>query len=178
MDLQPTELNGVLVLQPKIFQDHRGSFVKTYQDALFSERGIRFVPREEFFSVSKKDVLRGMHFQLPPAAHDKLVYCAVGRVLDVVVDLRRGSKTFGKSIARELSAANRQMMFIPVGCAHGFLTLEDNSIMVYQTSTPHAPAQDAGILWNSFGFDWPVKEPVLSDRDRGFPALCDFSSPF
>lgn len=178
MDLQTTELNGVLTLRPKVFEDQRGSFVKTYQDALFSELGIAFVPREEFFSVSHQNVLRGMHLPVPPAAHDKLVYCPSGRVLDVVVDLRHASRTYGRSIALELSAANRRMMFIPVGCAHGFLALEENSIIVYQASARHSPPHDAGIFWNSFGFDWPVKEPILSGRDRGFPSLRMFSSPF
>jgi dTDP-4-dehydrorhamnose 3,5-epimerase len=112
------------------------------------------------------------------AAHDKLVYCPVGRVLDVVVDLRKWSKNYGKTMSRELSATNREMLFVPVGFAHGFLALEDNTMMVYQTSTMHSPQHDAGILWNSFGFQWPVKDPILSDRDKAFPALKDFQSPF
>jgi dTDP-4-dehydrorhamnose 3,5-epimerase len=178
IQLVETELTSVFVLKPRIFEDQRGSFVKTYHERLFDELGIPFKPREEFFSVSHKNVVRGMHFQLSPAAHDKLVYCPAGRVLDVVVDLRKSSTTFGKTMSRELSAANRQMLFIPVGFAHGFLALEDNTMMVYQTSTVHSPEHDAGILWNSFGFQWPVKDPILSDRDRAFPALKDFQSPF
>jgi dTDP-4-dehydrorhamnose 3,5-epimerase len=173
-----TELPGVFVLQPRIFEDQRGSFVKTYHETLFDELGIPFKPKEEFFSVSHKNVVRGMHFQTPTQAHDKLVYCPVGNVLDVVVDLRKSSKNFGKAMSRELSATNREMLFIPIGFAHGFLALEDHTMMVYQTNTMHSPANDAGILWNSFGFDWPVKYPVLSDRDKSFPALKDFQSPF
>ncbi|MDB6123144.1 MAG: dTDP-4-dehydrorhamnose 3,5-epimerase [Pedosphaera sp.] len=178
IQLSATELEGVMVLRPRIFEDQRGSFVKTYHESLFEELGVSFAPKEEFFSVSHRDVVRGMHFQLPPAAHDKLVYCPTGKVLDVVVDLRKASKTFGKIITRELSGKNREMLFIPVGFAHGFLALEDNTMMVYQTSTTHSPTHDAGILWNSFGFDWPVKNPILSERDKGFPALKDFQSPF
>lgn len=174
----PTELEGVLVLKPDVHQDGRGSFVKTYHKELFEACGISFQPREEFFSVSHKDVLRGMHFQLPPAAHAKLVYCPTGRVLDVVLDLRKSSKTRGNCTARELSAKNREMLFVPIGCAHGFLSLEDNSMMVYQTSTVHSPAHDAGVLWNSFGFDWPVKSLILSARDQQFPVLRNFQSPF
>jgi dTDP-4-dehydrorhamnose 3,5-epimerase len=121
--------------------------------------------------------LRGMHFQLPPAAHDKLVYCPVGKVLDVVLDLRSSAKR-GRFISRELNASNREMLFIPRGCAHGFVALEDESMMVYQTSTVHSPAHDAGVLWNSFGFAWPVANPILSERDQKFPALRDFKSPF
>jgi dTDP-4-dehydrorhamnose 3,5-epimerase len=177
MKTLPTELEGVFVLRPNVFEDARGSFVKTYHQDLFESCGIKFCPREEFFSVSRKNVLRGMHFQRAPAAHDKLVYCPAGRVLDVVLDLRSKTKST-RCIARELSAANREMLFIPAGCAHGFLALEEDSMMVYQTSTVHSPAHDAGVRWDSFGFDWPVKNPILSDRDRAFPALADFQPPF
>ena len=177
MKVLPTELHGVLVLKPDVFEDARGSFIKTYHEGLFERCGIRFSSKEEFFSVSRKNVLRGMHFQRPPVAHDKLVYCPVGKVLDVVLDLRPTAKG-ARSISRELSAENREMLFIPAGCAHGFLALEDDSMMVYQTSTVHSPSHDAGVLWNSFGFDWPVKNPILSERDQKFPALRDFQSPF
>ena len=177
MKVLPTELDGVFVLTPNVFEDARGSFVKTYHEGLFESCGIRFSPKEEFFSVSRKNVLRGMHFQQPPAAHDKLVYCPVGRVLDVVLDLRSTAKG-ARCISRELSSENREMLFIPIGCAHGFLALENDSMMVYQTSTVHSPPHDAGVLWSSFGFDWPVKNPILSERDQKFPALCDFKSPF
>ena len=177
MKVLPTELDGVLILKPNVFEDARGSFVKTYHEELFASCGIRFAPKEEFFSVSRKNVVRGMHFQLPPTAHDKLVYCPAGRVLDVVLDLRSDGKR-GRFISRELSASNREMLFIPRGCAHGFVALEDDSMMVYQTSTVHSPAHDAGVVWNSFGFEWPVKNPILSERDQKFPALRDFKSPF
>jgi dTDP-4-dehydrorhamnose 3,5-epimerase len=178
MELVATELPGLQIIRPKIFQDARGSFVKTFHRDAFRELGLDFAPREEFFSTSAKNVLRGMHFQLPPAAHAKLVYCIVGRVLDVVLDLRKNSSTFGRSCAHELNATSREMFFIPVGFAHGFLALEDGATMVYQTSTVHSPAHDAGIVWNSFGFDWPVKNPILSERDKKFSALRDFQSPF
>ncbi|WP_040548998.1 dTDP-4-dehydrorhamnose 3,5-epimerase [Pedosphaera parvula] len=178
IQLLETELTSVFVLKPRVFEDQRGSFVKTYNENLFEELGIPFKPREEFFSVSHKNVVRGMHFQLVGAAHDKLVYCPLGKVLDVVVDLRKWSKNYGKTMSRELSGSNREMLFIPVGFAHGFLALEDNTMMVYQTSTVHSPQHDAGFLWNSFGFDWPVQNPILSDRDKAFPALKDFQSPF
>jgi dTDP-4-dehydrorhamnose 3,5-epimerase len=177
MKVLPTELDGVFVLKPNVFEDTRGSFVKTYHEDLFASCGIKFAPKEEFFSVSRKNVLRGMHFQRPPAAHDKLVYCPAGKVLDVVLDLRAGDKR-GRFISRELSASNREMLFIPRGCAHGFVALADDSMMVYQTSTVHSPAHDAGVLWNSFGFEWPVQNPILSERDQKFPALRDFESPF
>jgi len=173
-----TELDGVRVIRPRIFEDGRGSFVKTFHAAAFREANLAFEPQEEFFSTSAKNVLRGMHFQVPPAAHAKLAYCIAGRALDVVLDLRKQSPTFGRSHARELNDKNREILFVPVGCAHGFLALEDGTTMVYQTSTVHAPAQDAGVRWDSFGFKWPVRDPILSDRDRKFPALADFPSPF
>ncbi len=99
-------------------------------------------------------------------------------MLDVVLDMRQASSTRGKSFVRELSAANREMLFIPVGFAHGFLALEDQTVMVYLTSTVHSPPHDAGVLWNSFGFDWPVRRPVLSARDQQFPKWGEFNSPF
>jgi len=178
MEVIPTELPGLYIIRPRIFADARGSLVKTFHAGRFCELGLNFEPREEFFSTSSKNVLRGMHFQLPPAAHTKLVYCITGRVLDVVLDLREDFPTFGRSHARELNTAGHEIFFIPAGFAHGFLALEDNATMVYQTSTVHSPAHDAGVRWDSFGFDWPVKSPIVSERDKKFPALRDFSSPF
>src|SRR5438105_4784151 len=129
----PTGFPGLLLLRPRIFQDQRGIFVKTFRTDQFRELGIAFEPREEFYSISARDVLRGMHFQLPPAAHAKLVYCANGSVLDVVLDMRRSSSTFGKTFSCVLDEKNRDLLFIPAGFAHGFLALEDNSLMVYKT---------------------------------------------
>ncbi len=171
-------LPGAFILQPRCFEDNRGNFVKTYHRGLFKDMGIDFAPTEEFFSTSHKDVLRGMHFQLPPHDHNKLVYCIRGAVLDVVVDLRRGSPTYGKTASIELGETNRFLFYIPKGFAHGFLGLHDNSIMVYKTDHFYAPASDTGILWDSFAFDWPVTAPVISPRDLAFPALRDFNSPW
>ncbi len=173
-----TEFAGLLVLQPKVFADARGSFVKTYHEGLFRELGIHFAPREEFFSVSRRGVVRGMHFQTPPMAQAKVVFCLAGSVLDVVVDLRKTAPTFGRSYARELSAASREILFIPVGFAHGFVALTDDALMYYLAGEVHSPQHDAGIRWDSFGFDWPVKQPSLSERDLKFPTLADFASPF
>ena len=173
-----TEFSELCILRPTVFQDRRGIFVKTFRSDEFRDLGISFEPREEFYSVSAKNVLRGMHFQLPPAAHAKLVYCLSGRVLDVVLDMRRGSSCYGKSFSCQLDGQRRELLFIPAGFAHGFLALEDQSLMVYKTDAPHAPEHDAGIAWNSFGFDWKVASPVMSDRDRKFPAWPDFQSPF
>lgn len=173
-----TGFPGLAVLQPRVFADARGRFVKTFHTDLFRDLGLNFEPKEEFYSTSARGVLRGMHFQLPPAAHAKLVYCLSGRVLDVMVDLRRDSPRFGQAYSRELSPSRPELLFMPVGFAHGFLALEDNSLMVYLTDHVHAPAQDAGIAWDSFGFRWPVQQPLLSERDRKFPRLAEFTTPF
>jgi dTDP-4-dehydrorhamnose 3,5-epimerase len=174
----PTGLDGLRLLRPRVFSDLRGIFVKTFHADLFQSLGIPFAPCEEFYSISAKGVVRGMHFQLPPKAHSKLVYCVAGRVLDVVIDLRANSPSFQQVFSRELTAASPELLFIPMGFAHGFLALEDRSIMVYQTDQVHIPELDTGIAWNSFGFSWPVRDPVVSDRDQRFPTLKGFSTPF
>lgn len=174
----PAPLPGVRLLEPRLFGDRRGAFVKTIHEPAWREAGISFEMREEYYSVSHRGVLRGMHFQTPPEDHAKLVYCPVGRVLDVLLDLRRGSPTFGQCAAQELSAENRLILVIPTGIAHGFLSLEERSMMIYKTTTVHSPAHDAGIRWDSFGFDWGREIPVVSERDAAFPALAGFSSPF
>lgn len=171
-------LPGVHLLQPKIVTDGRGDFVKTYHTGLFAELGIDFVPVEEFFSTSKRGVIRGMHFQVPHHDHAKLVYCVRGRVLDVLLDLRKASPTFGQATSAELSRANSHIFYIPAGIAHGFLSLEDDSVMVYKTTTVHQPDHDAGIRWDSFGFDWGAATPILSVRDAALPRLQEFVSPF
>jgi dTDP-4-dehydrorhamnose 3,5-epimerase len=173
-----TGFAGLTLLQPRVFEDSRGFFVKTFHAEIFYQLGIPFEPREEYYSISSAGVLRGMHFQSPPAAHAKLVYCLGGRVLDVVLDMRRDMPTFGHAFSCMLDNVRREVLFIPKGFAHGFLALEDNSLMVYKTETIHAPASDAGIAWNSFGFEWPTNSPVLSERDSRFPAWQGFSSPF
>lgn len=174
----PVAMPGVRLLEPRAFSDQRGVFIKTYHEPAWRQAGITFEMQEEYYSVSRRGVLRGMHFQTPPEDHVKLVYCPSGRVLDVLLDLRRGSPTFGRSMAQELSSENRLIFVLPPGIAHGFLCLEEQSVMVYKTNTVHSPANDAGIRWDSFGFDWGWQAPVVSERDASFPSLADFSSPF
>lgn len=171
-------LPGVRLIKPKVFEDARGDFVKTFHVGLFHEIGIDFTPVEEFYSTSRKNVLRGMHFQLPPHDHAKLVYCVRGRVLDVLLDLRKDSPSYSCFTSAELSRENHYQFYIPSGVAHGFLALEDDSVMVYKTSTVHAPSHDAGIRWDSFGFEWGFEFPICSTRDLAFPNLSNFVSPF
>lgn len=163
--------------QLKRLDDVRGHFVKTYGRTSLRSSEFNFDCAEEFYSVSHKNVLRGMHFQLPPHDHVKLVYCAAGAVKDVLLDLRRGPG-YGKVAAVELREESPALLVIPRGVAHGFLSLRDGSLMVYKTSTEHAPSHDAGIRWNSFGFDWGVGETIISDRDSRHVGLNDFESPF
>lgn len=177
MNIISEPLTSCRVLETKRFEDHRGDFVKTFHANVFSDLGLPCDWREEFYSTSKKNVLRGMHFQIPPHDHDKLVYCIRGQVLDVVLDLRKGP-AFGSVEGVELSAANHRVLYIPKGIAHGFLALEDDTVMVYKTTMEHASLHDAGVLWNSFGFDWPIRDPLTSSRDAGFPSFNQFASPF
>jgi dTDP-4-dehydrorhamnose 3,5-epimerase len=119
-----------------------------------------------------------MHFQTPPHDHAKIVNCVSGRVLDVVLDLRKNSQSYGKAIGKELTASNETTLFIPRGCAHGFYSYEDNSIICYVVETNHNKDSDKGDLWNSFGFKWPSEQAILSDRDLQFPTLQEFENPF
>lgn len=170
-------LPGAWLVRLKRHEDLRGNFVKTYAQSVFERAGQSFEVREEFYSVSNKDVIRGMHFQLPPHAHDKVVYCPVGAVLDILLDLRSGP-SYGKSVSVLLSETEPVLVFIPKGIAHGFKSLQDGSLMVYKTSTEHAPSHDAGIRWDSFGFDWKLEVPIMSERDRQHPAFANFATPF
>lgn len=178
MELISTPLAGCFEVQPFFAQDARGTFVKTFHAEQFAQAGLPVDWHEEFYSSSRKGVIRGMHFQTPPHEHEKLVYCLMGRVLDVVVDLRRSSHTFGHHVAIELDATRGRGLMIPKGMAHGFLALTDDALMAYKVTTAHAPANDRGIRWNSFGLDWGVDQPIVSARDSAHPALADFDSPF
>jgi len=177
-ELKSTKLADCFELQPKVFEDLRGRFIKVFHAQEFAEHGLETNFAEEYYSVSNKNVIRGMHFQLPPFDHVKLVYCIQGAVMDVVVDLRMGSPTYGQSLALELSASKANSIYIPKGMAHGFCSLCDNSIMVYKVSTVYSPAEDAGILWNSVDVVWPTTQAVLSARDQNFESLDKFVSPF
>lgn len=180
MQLIAEPIPGVKILRPFVFEDERGNFVKPFHEGQLAEHGIHLQLKEEFFSTSEANVLRGMHFQLPPHQHNKLVYCLTGKVWDVVVDLRKGSSTYGKAVGFELSAANRHCVYIPVGFGHGFLTQEPASCLIYKTDAVHDAAADAGLAWKSIDYEWPLfdRPPVVSARDSSHPAISDFNSPF
>lgn len=171
-------LNGAFVIDLPAFNDARGSFVKTFNETTLAECGVNFKLKESYFSLSKKDVIRGMHFQLPPHHHAKVVFCPQGAILDVIVDLRKDSKTFGQYYAQELSAENNKAYYIPKGFAHGFKSLTDDALTYYLVSSEYSQEHDTGILFNSFGYDWACDNPIISERDLSFPELKDWVSVF
>jgi dTDP-4-dehydrorhamnose 3,5-epimerase len=178
MEFVDTPLPGVVELRPDVARDRRGTFVKTFHRDLFAEHGLRTDFVEEYYSVSHARVLRGLHFQLPPHDHAKLVYCAAGKVLDAALDLRRGSPAFGRHVLVELEADRGNCLYLPPGLAHGFYVLQAPAILVYNQTSVYARSHDAGVRWDSAGIPWPDADPILSDRDRGFPPLAEFPSPF
>jgi len=178
MEFVELSLPGCFEIRHRVLRDERGSFVKTFHEELFQQQGLKTDFREEYYSRSVKNVLRGMHFQIPPHDHDKLVYCLEGAVLDAFVDLRKSSPEFGCHQVLELSEERSNALYLPSGIAHGFYTVSTQATLVYKTTSVHAAASDSGILWNSCGIDWPVADPIVSDRDQGFPPFDSFDSPF
>lgn len=172
-----TSVQGCFELHATVHKDARGSFIKLFHAPAFRKMGLNSEFSEDYYSVSKKGVLRGLHFQSPPDEHDKLVCCLEGEVFDAVLDLRKGSRTFGGAFTTRLSAKKANLLYVPAGCAHGFFALS-RALMLYKTSTVHSPERDSGVLWSSAGIKWPCKKPLISPRDAGFAALKDFRSPF
>ena len=173
-DIQIREqlLPGVFVLDCAHHLDSRGSLTKLFHSESLKRQGINFSPAESFITRSDAGVLRGMHFQEGKAAHDKLIYCLGGSVLDVVVDVRPESSNFNQPVSIELNAAEPVALLILKGYAHGFLSLQEDSWMLYSTSTVHCPELDRGVSWCSIDFDWPVNNPpLLSQRDRTHPSI-------
>ena len=177
-ELKGSTVSGCHELMTDVRHDPRGRFVKTFHADFFEARGMATVFREQYYSVSQRGVLRGLHFQVPPFDHHKLVFCTSGRIVDAVVDIRRGSPTFGRHAVFELSAELANQIYVPRGCAHGFYVTSEEATVVYNVTTVYAPDHDAGILWSSAGIVWPDRNPVLSERDAEFPPLSDFDSPF
>lgn len=181
MKVVETGIEGLLILEPIVFGDQRGYFLESYNKKKFDTiAGVtNFVQDNE--SLSKAGVLRGLHFQVPPFEQAKLVRVIQGSVLDVAVDLRTGSPTYGKHLALTLSAENKRQFFVPRGFAHGFLVLEDDTIFSYKVDNDYAPEHENGILWSDpqLNIDWKLKEePILSGKDKLQQAFKDFKSPF
>lgn len=178
LDVRITPIPGCFEIYPRIFNDNRGRFVKVFHEEAFAAQGLETIYAEEYYSVSKREVIRGLHFQTPPMDHVKLVYCVAGQVQDVVVDLRVGSPSFGCYALFDLSAEAANLIYIPKGLAHGFCVLSDTATLVYKVSTVYSALHDAGVLWSSVGIPWAVMEPVLSERDQTHPLLEQYVSPF
>jgi dTDP-4-dehydrorhamnose 3,5-epimerase len=183
MLFETTEIPDVLTITPKRHGDARGWFAETFREDLFRERvgEVRFVQHNRSRSVPKGTV-RGLHFQIPPKAQGKLVQCPRGRVLDVAVDLRASSSTFGRHVAVELSAENGRQLWIPAGFAHGFCTLENDCELAYMVTDYYSPAHDRGLRWDdpALGIDWPVAadDAILSPKDRAQPLLSEVGAVF
>jgi dTDP-4-dehydrorhamnose 3,5-epimerase len=180
MEILKTPFDGLVIVQPKVFQDVRGHFFESFRKDIFMEYGFVDDFIQDNQSLSNKGIIRGLHFQKPPFAQDKLVRVIAGAVLDVVVDIRKHSPTYGQKFEIELSAANFTMLLIPKGFAHGFETLEDHTIFTYKCSDYYHPESEGGILWNSpsLGIEWRSQNPVLSEKDKVHPEFLNFNSPF
>lgn len=178
MKIRKTNIEGLFVIDLFHAEDNRGGFVKTFHKDSFEQLGLNTDFQESFYSVNNKGVIRGMHFQNPPYDHDKLVYCTQGKLDDVIVDIRKDSRTYGNFASIELSPDNYRAIYIPKGMAHGFESLEDNTVMTYLTSTMHQPSHDRGIKFDSFGKAWSNQNPIINERDLDWPTLDEFESEF
>jgi dTDP-4-dehydrorhamnose 3,5-epimerase len=181
MELINCFIDGLIIFKPRIFEDHRGLFFESFNESKYSEYlGDELKLVQDNISISKINVLRGLHFQLPPYSQGKLVSVVKGSVLDVAVDLRKKSSTFGHHFSIELSASNRLQLWIPPGFAHGFVALEDDTIFSYKCSNYYSPQYEQTILWNdnTLEIDWKVSDPIISLKDEEGINFTTFDSPF
>jgi dTDP-4-dehydrorhamnose 3,5-epimerase len=181
MEVKKTKINGVFLIKPQVFKDNRGHFFESFNSKKFNEAtglDVQFVQDNQ--SLSSKNVLRGLHFQHPPFAQAKLVSVIKGEVLDVVVDIRKESDTYGEYITENLNAENHHQLFIPEGMAHGFLTLKDDTIFSYKCSNYYDKGSENGIIWNdsNLKIDWKIKNPLVSEKDQLAQNFTSFVSPF
>ncbi len=173
MEFQRFEIEGPVLIVPKVFGDERGFFLESYSQKVFAENGIDIAWVQDNHSRSVGKIFRGMHFQLPPHAQDKLVRVTKGKVLDVIVDLRKDSATFKKTMSVELSAENKHIFYIPKGFAHGFITLSDDTEFEYKVSAFYNKESDRGLAWDDaeIGIEWPYLDAVLSAKDQAQPTF-------
>lgn len=171
---------GLKLIEPTVFEDQRGYFFESYNDDKFKELGIDVTFIQDNQSLSQANVVRGLHFQAPPHAQDKLIRVIKGCVLDVAVDVRKGSPTYGQVYSHEINETNKLQLFIPKGFAHGFATLEDQTIFYYKCTNLYNKESEGGVLWNDpdLNIDWKVANPILSEKDHHNPKMADFDSPF
>ena len=168
-EFEKQTIEDVILVKPKVFGDNRGFFMETYKKSDFFTNGIEVEFNQDNHSKSSAHVLRGLHFQKAPHGQAKLVRCSRGRIYDIAVDIRKGSKTFGSYVKVELSEANKHMLFIPEGFAHGFVVLSEEAELIYKASGEYCPQADCGIIWNDkdINIDWEIDfEPILSEKDK------------
>lgn len=178
MNILETPFKGLYIIETINFQDNRGDFQKLFNYDFFKEKQLEYDFKEFYYSTNKRNVLRGMHFQSPPHSHVKIVYVSKGRIKDVVLDIRKDSNTYNQYFNIELDNKKGQCLYIPKGFAHGFLSLEDYTIVNYAQSSCYSQEYDCGIFYNSFGFNWGIDDPIISTRDMSFIELQNFKSPF
>ena len=180
MEVIETKIKDLLIIHPKVFGDTRGYFFESYNEGDFKKQGIEVKFIQDNQSLSNKGVLRGLHFQAPPYDQGKLVRVITGAVLDVAVDIRKNSPTYGEHIAIELTAENKTMFYIPPGFAHGFLTLQDNTIFSYKCTNLYNKSSEGTVLWNDtdLKINWNISNPLLSEKDLIGTKFKDFISPF
>lgn len=180
MIIEKNKIEGLLVIKPDVFEDPRGYFFESYNQEKFRQMGIDVNFLQDNESKSGKGVLRGLHFQVPPWQQGKLVRVIKGAVVDVAVDLRRSSPTYGKWASIELSEKNKWMYWIPAGFAHGFITLEENTIFFYKCTQIYQKESERGIIWNDpdLGINWGMENPLVSEKDKTAGRFIDFVSPF
>ena len=180
MEIEEKEIKGLIEIFPKVFGDQRGFFLETFNESRYNEvlKNIQFV--QDNFSSSNKGVLRGLHFQNPPYTQGKLVQVITGLALDVAVDLRRNSETYGQHVKVLLSSEKRNQFWIPEGFAHGFIALEDNTIFSYKCTNYYNPQSEVTILWNdrNLKIDWQIDNPIISPKDKEGVLFKDFDTPF
>lgn len=180
MKIIETSIPGVIIIEPTIFEDDRGYFFESYNQSSFKDIGIETVFVQDNESKSQKNVVRGLHFQNPPFAQAKLVRVLQGSVLDIAVDIRRGSPYYGKHVSTILSAENKRMFYIPEGFAHGFRTLEDDTIFTYKCSCLYNKDSEGSLLWNDpdINIEWGIDDPIISEKDKQATPFCNYISRF
>lgn len=173
-----TGFAGLKIIKTTDFHDDRGCFRKLFSADEYVSSGLESDFRELYYSVNKKDVIRGMHFQTPPSDHVKVVYVVSGSIIDVILDLRKKSSTYGTYFTVKLTGDDPSFVYIPKGFAHGFKSLEDGSVVHYAQTSCYDKNHDCGIRYDSFGYDWKIERPIISERDKAHPAFSNYSSPF
>lgn len=178
MKFSESKIKGVYLIECFNSIDNRGSFKKVFNYEEFKNHGLDFQIEEVFITSSKKNTIRGMHFSLPPKEQIKLVICYCGHIKDVVLDLRKSSPTYLQYVEFDLNANETKAVLVPIGCAHGFKAIEDNSVVAYCTSCGFSKEHDSGIRFDSFNYDWKLENPIMSNRDKSLVSLNNFKNPF